>query len=224
MKNKFKINLVIDVLLFLLMMPIAGIGFLIKYVLVKGSERNQIYGSDVDLSFLGLDRHQWGDIHLRISMVFLALLVLHIVLHWSAIVAFVKQIVPSKSTRIGIVCLFLIVSLGMFLFAFFIEPRVSLKTRNQQHENHRNHSIDSTSTENHGNHSIDSTSNKHEHHQVEVYGYQTMREVSEKYNIDTSVLCKCLQIQDVDIDEKLGRLRKTHNFTMNDVRKCLESK
>jgi hypothetical protein len=57
-KNKPKINLVIDVVMMILLAMIAGLGFLIKYILVAGFERNAIYGGDAELYFWGLDRHQ----------------------------------------------------------------------------------------------------------------------------------------------------------------------
>ena len=56
--DKSKLNLIIDVIMLLLMMPIAGIGFMMKYVLVPGFERNVLYGNNVDLEFWGQTRHQ----------------------------------------------------------------------------------------------------------------------------------------------------------------------
>jgi hypothetical protein len=84
--NKLKLNLVIDLIMFLVMMAVAGIGFMIKYVLVPGSERNEIYGKGVELFYWGLDRHQWGNIHLILSLILLFLLLLHIFFHWNQIV------------------------------------------------------------------------------------------------------------------------------------------
>lgn len=58
--NRAKVNLIIDAFLLIQLMAMAGIGFLIKYILVPGEERNLLYGRDVELSFLGLTRHDWG--------------------------------------------------------------------------------------------------------------------------------------------------------------------
>ena len=57
---KSKLNLIIDVFMLLCMAAIAGIGFLIKYVLVPGFRRWEIYDRNVDLSFWGMDRYEWG--------------------------------------------------------------------------------------------------------------------------------------------------------------------
>ena len=79
---KTRINFVIDALMFLCLMVISGIGFLDKYVLVPGNERMSKYGADVGLTWLGLDRHEWGSIHYYFGIAMLFLLVLHIVFHW----------------------------------------------------------------------------------------------------------------------------------------------
>ncbi|MHC4076764.1 MAG: DUF4405 domain-containing protein [Planctomycetota bacterium] len=64
--KRAKLNLIIDALLLLCLAGIAGIGFLIKYVLVPGYQRWEIYGRNVSLFLWGLDRHQWGTIHFRL--------------------------------------------------------------------------------------------------------------------------------------------------------------
>ena len=74
--NTAKFNLIIDVLMFLCIAAIAGIAFLIKYTLVPGFERWEIYNRNVDLSLWGMGRHSWGSIHYVIGLVLLALLVL----------------------------------------------------------------------------------------------------------------------------------------------------
>jgi len=51
--EKSKLNLVIDALLLLCLAAIAGIGLLIKYVLVPGYQRWEIYGRNVSLFLLG---------------------------------------------------------------------------------------------------------------------------------------------------------------------------
>ena len=62
--DKSKFNFVIDALMFLCLMAMAGLGFLMKYVLPPGREVQAKYGRNVYLSWLGWDRHDWGDIHL----------------------------------------------------------------------------------------------------------------------------------------------------------------
>ena len=76
MFNKPKIKLVVDVLMFLCMAALGGLGFLMKYVLLSGQEAQAAYGAKVEIYFLGVDKHEWGTIHLIIAFVLLGLLLL----------------------------------------------------------------------------------------------------------------------------------------------------
>ena len=107
--TKSKLNLSIDIVMFLLLVTMAGIGFLMKYVVVSGEERNVIYGNQTELEFFGLTRHQWGSIHLIISIIFLVLLSLHIILHWKLIVSIFNSMFTSwylKYALAGFICIF----------------------------------------------------------------------------------------------------------------------
>ena len=57
---------------------LAGIGFLMKFVLIPGKERFAVYGRNVDLFFLGFDRHEWGTLHLWLAFALIALMAVHI--------------------------------------------------------------------------------------------------------------------------------------------------
>lgn len=52
-KCQSKLNLIIDAVMFVALALMAGLGFLIKWVLVPGFKRNEIYGSNVELGFFG---------------------------------------------------------------------------------------------------------------------------------------------------------------------------
>ncbi|MHC4644605.1 MAG: DUF4405 domain-containing protein [Planctomycetota bacterium] len=122
--KKAKLNLVIDGLLLLCLAGIGGIGFLIKYVLVPGYRRWEIYERNVDLFFWGLDRHEWGTIHLIMGFVFLGLMVLHIVLHWDIIVAIYRKLIPSAGLRIITAVVLIFLTVLLLTFGFFIKPEI----------------------------------------------------------------------------------------------------
>ena len=122
--EKSKLNLVIDALLLLCLAAIAGIGLLIKYVLVPGYQRWEIYGRNVSLFLCGLDRHQWGTIHFIIGLVFLALLVLHIILHWQMIVGIYYRLIPNRFVRWVTALILLCVTILLFAFPYFVKPEV----------------------------------------------------------------------------------------------------
>ena len=85
--TRSKWNFIIDICMFICMILLASIGFLIKYTLSTGREAWQLFGKNVELSMLGLNRHVWGDIHLYIAFVLLGLFLLHILMHWKMIKA-----------------------------------------------------------------------------------------------------------------------------------------
>lgn len=122
--SKVKLNFIIDILMYLSMMIVVGIGFLMEYVLIPGSERNEVYGRNVELSFWNLDRHQWGNFHLIFGFILIFLLLLHIIFHWKLIVAIYRKMVSGKSIRIvlGIVLLFL--TLILAVAPIFVKPEI----------------------------------------------------------------------------------------------------
>ena len=122
--KKSKLNLVIDALLLLCLAAIAGIGLLIKYVLVPGYQRWEIYGRNVSLFLWRLDRHQWGTIHFIIGLIFLALLVLHIILHWQMIVGIYRRLIPNRFARWITALILLVVTIILFAFPYFVKPEV----------------------------------------------------------------------------------------------------
>ena len=122
--SKSKINFLIDSLMFLCMAAIAGIGFLMKVVLIPGQDRWIKYGKNVEIYVLNLDRHQWGTVHLVIALVLLGLLLLHIILHWKLIVGLFSKLITNKSTRKLITVVFVFISAILFLFAFFVKPEM----------------------------------------------------------------------------------------------------
>jgi len=68
----------LDTLMFLCLLGIVAIGLLLAFVIPEG--RAEIGRSKY---VLGLHRHQWGHIHLYLSLAFASFVVVHIVLAWS---------------------------------------------------------------------------------------------------------------------------------------------
>ena len=74
-KNDWKILL--DALLFVNVTSVAAIGLILGFVVPSGQ------GPEGSKFFMGLHRHDWGDIHLVLSLVMLGLLILHVWLNWA---------------------------------------------------------------------------------------------------------------------------------------------
>ena len=80
-----------DVALFVDMCSIAVIGVFLGFVIPKG----RIYDGSQKY-FLGLHRHQWGDIHLYLSLLLLILLIFHIWFNWKWVVQSTKRYFGDK--------------------------------------------------------------------------------------------------------------------------------
>ncbi len=89
--KKNTLNYIVDIFMFILMMAIIGIGFLMKFALISGQEKWIKYGRNVEETFLGLDRHGWGKVHLIIGLILFGVLILHLILHWGSITRFFKN-------------------------------------------------------------------------------------------------------------------------------------
>lgn len=228
--DKSKFNIIIDTIMFLLIMPIAGIGFLIRYVLVPGYKKNEIYGSNVDLEFLGKTNHEWGTIHLLLSIALLVLLVLHIVFHWKMIIGIFKKIVPITRTRKTLYSLLSILALLSISFPMFINPDIVEKEalyRNRKEEKtikaeNANRTItENSEITNKGKPKAEISEvkqNQHANHKIEVFGSQTLQYVADKYNVPVSTIAADLNLPKGLSEEKLGRLKRQYPFTMDDVR------
>ena len=127
--GKGKLNFVIDALMFLCLMAMAGLGFLMYYILLPGRKVWVKYGRNVDLTWLGWDRHDWGDIHLYLAFTLLGLLTVHLILHWSVIVGLCARLLPDPKLRHRVVLVFLILGLLLIYFPFLITPEVGEKGR-----------------------------------------------------------------------------------------------
>lgn len=116
------LNFTINATMTLCMSAIIGIGFLIKYTLVSGQERWEIYGRNVELYLLGMDRHQWGMLHLILAFVLLVLLLAHIILHWKVITNVYRKIIKEPISKKIIAIVFVILCTLLIVFPFFVEP------------------------------------------------------------------------------------------------------
>ncbi len=125
-KIKAKVNMVIDLFLLISMMLTTGVGLLIKYVLAtpRAAGRNAM-----DLLYLGMDKHQWGDFHFIVSLVFLGLLALHILFHLREISGIFKRLFPNVRVRIFVGTAVIVISLIVLSFPLFVKPEAVPRER-----------------------------------------------------------------------------------------------
>jgi hypothetical protein len=233
--------------MFILMMAIIGIGFLMKFVLISGQERWIKYGRNVEETVLGLDRHGWGKVHLIIGLILFAALILHLILHWGSITRFFKNAFASKAHRISFVSVILLLGASLIICPFFVNTQVTdLEAGNgrlfrEESNTIRNTSIsretdDDTSKEEGLKIVTEAASGLEEDHQlkrvqreelkavIEVMGYMTLSEVSQKYNVQADLIKERIGIPlSTSNSERLGQLRRRYRFTMIDVRDAVDA-
>lgn len=122
--DKQNFNFVIDALMFLCLTALAGLGLLMKYALLPGREAWAKYGRNVQLTWLGWDRHDWGQIHLYLAFILLGLLVIHLYLHWQMILGLYARLVPNPETRARLAYALLIITVIFLFLPFLISPNV----------------------------------------------------------------------------------------------------
>jgi hypothetical protein len=83
--KKNSLKYFINALLFIDICSTAIIGLLLGFVIPKGN------GHPGTRYFLGLPRHQWGDIHLYLAVLLLILLAVHLWLNWTWVVQSTKR-------------------------------------------------------------------------------------------------------------------------------------
>lgn len=81
--NRTIANIIIDIIATLLFLGMIATGYILRFPLPPGSNKT--------LSLWSFTRHQWGDVHFWISMGLLAVLVVHLVLHWNWIVTVIGK-------------------------------------------------------------------------------------------------------------------------------------
>jgi hypothetical protein len=104
------LNFVVDLIAFVNLLLLATTGTILKWVLPPGSGggggghgygfrggRGPGSGTGQVQQLLGLGRHDWGDIHFVLALVFVLLILLHLVLHWAWIKTCARSILfPSQ--------------------------------------------------------------------------------------------------------------------------------
>jgi len=234
--KKTSLYLLVDVLMFVFLALMSGLGLMIKYVLVPGSKGWDIYGRNVDLSFLGMDRHGWGTVHLICAIFFIGLLVLHIILHWKCMVNYICRIVKTKSMANFLIIMFAIVLLFLVIFPFMIELKVTELGEGRDRFLHGYEQVQPAVTrQTPGTKAADQgeatgipaavkddAGHETEHHDIdpdiEVLGSMTLVSVSLKYNVPVSHILDELDLPSgVSGNEQLGRLRRLYGFKMSDI-------
>ncbi|MEA3430903.1 MAG: DUF4405 domain-containing protein [Nanoarchaeota archaeon] len=69
--NKLKINIMVDIIMFIIFIPVAISSFVLHFADSPG--RTEV---------LGLTLHSWSKMHTLTGFIFIGLMVIHLALHW----------------------------------------------------------------------------------------------------------------------------------------------
>jgi hypothetical protein len=205
-------NFVVDSLILSIMLAMVGTGLVIRYVLPPGSGGR---GVGSGLVLWGLDRHDWGGLHFWLAVALVALLVLHVALHWRWVSGFVRRRLvggaragrASRRTEtifgVGFVGLLVVLTLSFWWLSEASVSRVGpggeRAGRATRSEVGRGH----TGGE-------------------EIRGSMTLAEASRAAGIPVEALRETLGLPaGVAGSERLGRLKRRYSFEMEDVREAV---
>ncbi len=188
------LNFIVDSLGFAGFVLLTATGVLMRYVLPPGSGRSTTIWT--------LDRHEWGSIHFWIAIVFLAVLAFHLFLHWRWIATLM-----SGRPREGSGARLALGTVGLAaLLALAIAPFLSPVERTGREI----HSPGPHSSELEG---LDS-----------IRGSMTLAEIQQTTGVPADYIIERLGLPSgVQREERLGRLKTTHGFTIDDVRRIVQN-
>jgi hypothetical protein len=127
--KRFFDNLVIDLIAAGLMIGMGTTGYILRFPLPPGSNKY--------LTLWGLTRHQWGDVHFWISLGLLAVILLHLCLHWQWLAISVNRrfwsTKPSPGSHVvsGLTTFFVLVAV-LVLFGWAAHSNVERITESRE--------------------------------------------------------------------------------------------
>jgi hypothetical protein len=186
------LNFVIDTAAFAGFILLATTGVLMRYILPPGSGGARL--------IWGMDRHEWGAIHFWISLTLLAILALHLVLHWQWIITTVTgRTREGSGLRAGLGIVGLLGMVALAASPLFSDIEVS-QTAADHHER-------SSQTP----------------EKIVILGSMSLTDVEEQTGLPAVYLIEKMGLPpDTDRRQRLGQLKRKYGFTMDDVRRAAE--
>jgi hypothetical protein len=223
----------VDTLMFLCIVGMVVIGVLLGFVIPEGR-----LGPGQSKYFLGVHRHQWGHIHLYLSLAFTALLIVHVVLTWSWIKGKAKALFGRIwKAALGLTVLAaVIVPLVFWAIASKNDPAYAEFGEGRGQQVKRVASSDGPpwgpSSQAGAGTRMEAPAATHDPKgeavagrmeaasaEAVITGRMTLREIEQKTGISAKDLAAKLGLPgDVSLDETLGRLRQVYGFEMQAVR------
>lgn len=210
--KRAQLNFAIDAAGFAAFLFLLSTGLLLRYQLPPGSGRLHAVGSGRGAAerpimlLWGWTRHEWGQIHYWIAGVLIAILAVHLVLHWKWIISVLRGTHSDASgLRFGL-GLTSLIALVLLSAAPLLAPTQSVTRGDlQQQQSELGPTDDIGSTQG-------------------IRGSMTVREVAETAGIPVAELLGRLNLSaDVSPSERIGRLLRQNGLQMSDLRREIKS-
>ena len=202
-KRRTDLKFYVDVLLFLSVVGLAGIGLVLGFVLPKGQDvpEHAKY-------LLGLHRHGWGDIHLYLGLAFIVLGALHAVLSWSWIKGKARALFPRRWKGVLASMPALAVLVTATLWGLSIRgPRRPADEGGPSRPFNRS-----------------GTRSAPDFASLSITGRSSLRDVARETGVPARELARHLGLPpSVPLDEPLRHLKDVYGFSMEDVRTAVRA-
>lgn len=206
------IHFIVDACAFATLIAMVSTGFVMRYVLPPGSGRligegTGYAAAQKPITLLwGLTRQEWGSVHFWVSMALMAVLAIHLFLHWRWIVSVIRnQPKEHSGVRFG-VGMVGVVAVVSFAVAPFLSP-----TRNIP----RYRLTDELDAESQPSIKL--------RQKVRIRGSMTLRDVEKQTGTPVDVLLKELYLpSNISPDSHLGRLSRVYGFDVEKVHEIVD--
>jgi len=201
----------VDTLLFLCILGIAFIGFLMALVIPKGptAQESAKY-------FLGLHRHQWGNIHFYLSIAFVIFIIIHLILSWKWIKNKSRQVF-KKGWGAALILTATASILILFLF-WALYPRVPGAYEDygvRAGERAKQQQLSKEGYPIHEEKIFYEDGNTY----IVITGQTTLRQAEKATGIPAKKIAAELRLHsNVSMNETFGRLSKKYHFNLQKVR------
>jgi hypothetical protein len=205
----------VDTFLFICIVGIAFIGFLMGLVIPKGPQ-----ASESAKYFLGLHRHQWGNIHFYLSVAFVVFVIIHLILSWSWVKGKARQLF-NKGWRTMLILTASSSLLVLFVFWAFY-PKVPGAYEDYgvgAGRRARAEGLEGNSSLQEGRTFVGESQEY-----IIITGQMTFYDIELKSGISARTIAEELGLPaNVPLNEHLGRLRKRYSFSLQEVRDVVAS-
>jgi hypothetical protein len=178
--------------------------------------------------FLKLHRHQWGGIHSCFAIVFTGMLFIHLILEWKWIVGKTRNLLKKSWMLIPI----LLVAVMLVFISWALAPKDFVQKRKSDFQWQRmrvqktmegpNQSVPKPGTdlkEGGRREPCDDIDMKHESLENDITGQDSFQSIERKTGIHAGAIIKKAGLPpEISLIERLGRLKRMYNFTIQDIR------